>query len=390
MSVDVAVIGLGVHPFGRHEASGSEMAAFAIREALCDAGLKWRDLQFAFGGSIGSGPYVGVPSTETPDSVVSRVGLTGLPFVNVTNGCATAGSALAAAANTIRSGEFSLGLVVGFDKHSRGHFNLDPAWAGLPRWYGEVGMMVTPQFFAMRIQRYMHDHGISVATLAKVAAKASRNGALNPKAWRRRPFNEDEILGSRMVCHPLTQYMFCSPNEGAAAMVLCRSDDASRYTNQPVYLRAACVRTREVGSFDVFSPWIGPSGTSSPVVSASRACYEAAGIGPDEVEIAQLQDSDSGSEIIHMAETGLCADGEQERLVQADETEIRGRMPINTDGGLIANGEPVGASGMRQAYETVLQLRGGAGARQVPGDPRVGFTQVYGAPGVAACTIFTR
>ena len=102
-----------------------------------------------------------------------------------------------------------------------------------------------------------------------------------------------------------------------------------------------------------------------------------------------MQDSESGAEIMHMAETGLCADGEQEALIAAGETEIGGRLPVNTDGGLIANGEPIGASGMRQVHETVLQLRGDAGERQVPGSPRVGFTQVYGAPGVSACTCLT-
>ena len=107
------------------------------------------------------------------------------------------------------------------------------------------------------------------------------------------------------------------------------------------------------------------------------------------MQVAQIQDSESGAEIMHMAENGFCADGEQEALIQAGETEIGGRLPINTDGGLIANGEPIGASGLRQIYEVCLQLRGDAGARQVPGSPRVGFTQVYGAPGVGCCTLLT-
>jgi acetyl-CoA acetyltransferase len=127
----------------------------------------------------------------------------------------------------------------------------------------------------------------------------------------------------------------------------------------------------------------------SPTVYAAKAAYEAAGIGPEDVDVAQLQDTDAGNEVIHMAETGLCADGEQEKLVADGATEIHGSMPINTDGGLIANGEPIGASGLRQMHELVRQLRGEAGERQVPGNPRVGLAQVYGAPGTASATILS-
>ena len=108
------------------------------------------------------------------------------------------------------------------------------------------------------------------------------------------------------------------------------------------------------------------------------------------MQVAQIQDSESGAEIMHMAENGFCADGEQERMIGDGETEIGGRLPINTDGGLLANGEPIGASGLRQIHEVCLQLRGDAGQRQVPNAPRVGYTQVYGAPGVGCCTLLTR
>ena len=171
---------------------------------------------------------------------------------------------------------------------------------------------------------------------------------------------------------------------------MCRADQAHRYSDRPVYLRASTIRTRRFGSFEVFSPSLPVERTESPTVDAARACFEQAGIGPADVDVAQIQDSEAGAEIMHLAETGLCADGEQERMIAAGDTEIGGRLPINTDGGLIANGEPIGASGMRQVYETVLQLRGEAGDRQVPGEPRVGFTQVYGAPGVGACSILSR
>jgi acetyl-CoA acetyltransferase len=202
--------------------------------------------------------------------------------------------------------------------------------------------------------------------------------------------DEDEILAAPMLNYPLTQYMFCSPDEGAAAVVLCRADQARRYTDRPVFLKAATLRTRRFGSFEVWTPWLADEWSASPTVDAARACFEAAGVSPSDVQVAQVQDSEAGAEVMHMAETGLCEHGQQEALISAGETEITGCLPINTDGGLIANGEPIGASGLRQIYETALQLRGDAGDRQVPGNPSVGFTQVYGAPGVSCCTVLTR
>ncbi len=387
---DVAIVGIGIHPFGRHDGvSGVAMGAHATRAALADAGVAWRDLQFAYGGSLAS-MLPGNEGSGMADTLVNELGLSGLQFVNVANGCATAGSSLAAAVQAIESGQFDLGLAVGFDKHPRGMFNADPASAGIGQWYGEMGFMVTTQFFAMKINRYLHDWGISEATLAKVAEKAFRNGALNPNAWRHTPMSEDEINASRMLNHPLRQYMFCSPDEGAAAVIVCRADQAHRYSSAPVYVRGVTVRTRRFGTFEVFSPWLSAERTDSPTVDAARAVYEMAGIGPEDVQVAQIQDSESGAEIMHMAENGFCADGEQERMIFDGETEIGGRLPINTDGGLLANGEPIGASGMRQIHEIVLQLRGDAGPRQVPGDPRVGYTQVYGAPGIGACCVLSR
>jgi acetyl-CoA acetyltransferase len=265
-----------------------------------------------------------------------------------------------------------------------------PAAYGLGDWFGETGLMLTTQFFALKIQRYLHEHALSPRLLAKVAAKAFRNGARNPHAWRRKPLSEEEIGAAPMVSHPLTQYMFCSPAEGAVALVLCRAEDARRYTGRPVYLRAAVMRTRRFGSFEVFSPWLPLEWGDGPTVDASRAAFEAAGVGPGDVDVAQIQDTETGAEIMHMAETGLCAHGEQERLIAEGATEIGGALPVNTDGGCLANGEPIGASGLRQVYETVLQLRGDAGDHQVPGEPRVGFTHVYGAPGVSACTVLVR
>jgi acetyl-CoA C-acetyltransferase len=379
---DVAVVGLGIHPFGRHPGvSGLQMAAVAARGALADAGIGWQDVEFAAGGSDAAG---------NADTTVSVLGLTGVPFINVRNGCATGGSALTTAHAMLESGAAEIALVVGFDKHPPGAFNPLPEEWGLGSWYGETGLMLTTQFFAMKIQRYMAEHGISSSTLAKVASKAFDNGSRTPSAWRRQPLTEDEVLASKMVNNPLTQYMFCSPGEGAVALVLARGARAKALAATPVYLRSVAFRTRRFGSFEVFSPSVPIESAPSPTAEAAAAAFEQAGVGPGDVDVAQLQDTESGAEVMHLAETGLCRHGEQEHLIQSGATRLEGRLPVNTDGGCLANGEPIGASGLRQVHEVVLQLRGEAGDRQIAGRRRVGFTQVYGAPGVSACTVLTR
>ncbi|HET7202953.1 MAG TPA: thiolase family protein [Steroidobacteraceae bacterium] len=375
----VAIVGIGIHPFGRTPgSSGLQQGAYAARAALADAGVRWRDVQFAFGGSYSAG---------NADALGNELGLTGIPFINVLNGCATGGSSLIAACQQIASGASELGLVVGFDKHDRGAFNAQPSEYGLGDWYGQAGMMVTTQFFAMKLQRYLHDHGIGADALVRIAEKAYRNGALNPNAWRRTPIGFDEIKHSTMVNDPLTKYMFCSPAEGGVALVVCRGDHASRYTGAPVFVSAAAMRTRKAGAFEVYAPSIALDETPNATALAARAAYEMAGLGPKDIDVASIQDTESGAELMHMAENSFCEHGEQERMLAAGETEITGRLPINTDGGCLANGEPIGASGLRQVHEIVLQLRGAAGARQVPGAPRTGYTHVYGAPGVSAVTI---
>jgi acetyl-CoA acetyltransferase len=379
---DVAIVGIGIHPFGRTpDRTGLEQGAFAVRQALGDAGIGWGDVQFAYGGSQDGG---------NADTMVEELGLTGLQFINVANGCATGGSALISAYGAIRSGQYDLGLVVGFDKHEQGSFRVRPADWGLPEWYGEVGFALTTQFFAMKIQRYMALHGITDDALIRVAEKAFANGALNPTAWRRRALSYEEIAQSTMISDPLRQYMFCSPGEGAVALILASPKRVAQLTRNPVWLKGAAMRTRGAGSFEVFSPSLSVEDGEGATPIAARAAFAMAGIGPEEIDIAQLQDTESGAEIMHMAENGFCQDGEQEKWLRDGMTRLDGRLPVNTDGGCLANGEPIGASGLRQVYETVLQLRGDAGARQVPKRVRTGYTHVYGAPGVSAVTILAR
>ncbi|MCD1623403.1 thiolase family protein [Citromicrobium bathyomarinum] len=379
---DVCIIGVGIHPFGRTDGvEGIDQGVFAVREALKDAGVEWPDIQFAYGSSDAAG---------NPDTMVERLGLTGVQFINVRNGCAAGGSALFSAQMAIKSGDFDLGIAVGFDKHPRGAFDAKPAEYGLPDWYGEAGYMVTTQFFAMKIMRYMELHGISRDSLGRVAEKAFCNGAHAPHAWRREPIDLETILQAPMISDPYSKYMFCSPAEGGVALILASERKARELGCKPIRLKAATMRTRPPGSFEVFAPSIDIERGGTATALASAAAFEAAGIGPDEIDIAQLQDTEAGAEIMHMAENGFCADGEQEAWLAEGATAIDGRLPVNTDGGCIACGEPIGASGLRQVYENVIQLRGDAGARQVPGDPKTAYSHVYGAPGVSAVTILER
>jgi acetyl-CoA acetyltransferase len=376
---DVFIVGAGIHPFGRTEGvSGIDQGVFAVREALADAGVEWSDVQFAFGGSDAAG---------AADTMVDRLGLTGIQFINVKNGCAVGGSALFAASTTIKAGEFDLGVAVGFDKHPKGAFNAMPAEYNLPDWYGEAGYMLTTQFFAMKIRRYMHDCAISATSLGRVAEKAFRNGALAPHAWRREPIDLETIMNAPPVSDPYTKFMFCSPAEGAVALVLASEARARKLGKAAIRLKGATMRTRPPGSFEVFAPSIDVRRGGSATEIAARDAFALAGVGPEDIDVAQIQDTEAGAEIIHMAENGFCAHGEQEKWLAEGRTEIGGDLPINTDGGCLACGEPIGASGLRQVYENVVQLRGAAGRRQVPGAPKCAYTQVYGAPGVAATTI---
>ena len=174
---DVAIIGVGLHPFGRFPGkSAIHMGAEAVRAACADAGITWNDVQFAYGGSF---------EVDNPDAVVGQLGLRGIPFTNVYNGCATAASAIEATADAIRLGKYDLGVAVGMDKHGHGAFTSDPVHYGAPAWYGEIGHFLTTKFFAMKINRYMHDHGISHRNPgASCGQELSGTASRNPNAFR--------------------------------------------------------------------------------------------------------------------------------------------------------------------------------------------------------------
>ena len=378
MSDEIYIVGGGMTPFGRFDGEDPDLAEAAVRAALVDCGLSWTDVDFAVGGTNGE---------TKPDNLVGRLGLTGLPFVTVKNGCATGGVALMTARNGLIAEGADIACVVGYDNHARGAFNVSPARYGIGDWYGATGMMVTTSYFALKIQRYLHEHGMSPRTLGYVSEKAFEYGAAHPLAWRRKPISVDEAIESDMINDPLTRFMFCAPDAGAVSLVLARGPRAFDLCDAPIRLASVALKGRRPGSFEVFSPWLSPGPRTSPSIDASAAAFALAGISPADVQVAQVQDTESGAEIMHLGETGLVPHGEQEAGYLAGDYKVDGRLPVNTDGGCLANGEPVGASGLRQVHEVVRQLQGRAAGLQVPGGPRVGFTHVYGAPGISACTV---
>ncbi len=386
MANDIAIIGVGLYGFGRHnDISAIQMGVTAANRALDDAGINWRDVQVG---------YVGSLSVMMPETMTKYLGYTGMAMSKMFNGCATGGNLLLNTANAIRAGRGDIGICIGLDKHPKGAFSAGESMdsTALPQWYGDVGLTVNPQFFAMKIQRYMHDYGITPNALTATAVKAFQNGALNPAAWRRKALSAEEIDTSMMVCDPLRKYHFCSPSDGAAAAIVCRADLVKRIAPNatPIYLRAAEFVTRESGTIDVQATSFSTKATVGASERAAQLAFASAGIGPDEIDIVQCQDTEVGHEIMHLAELGLVKHGEQEGLIRDGGTSLNGRLPTNTDGGLLANGEPIGASGLRQVHEMVRQLRGVAGPHQVQRDLKTAITHVYGFPGSSCVTILSK
>ena len=214
---EVYIVGGGMTEFGRFDGEDQELAEQAMREALADCSITWNDVDFAVGGTNGE---------TKPDNMVARMGLTGLPFITVKNGCATGGVALMTARNGLIAEGRNVAVVVGYDNHARGAFAASPARYGIGGWYGETGMMVTTSYFALKIRRYLHEHGIDERTLGYVSEKAFDYGSAHPLAWRRKPVSVEEALESDMINAPLTRFMFCSPDAGAVALVLARGKRA--------------------------------------------------------------------------------------------------------------------------------------------------------------------
>ena len=379
--VPVEVAGIGLHPFGRFEdRTVTDMGVTAVRAALLDAGIDSSDrpgFQAAFCGTAYSGVAAG-------HKVLGALARTGMPIVDVEAGCASGGAALMLAASAIRAGQYDTVLVFGMEKMPRGIIRS----SFFEPWREQAGLAATPAYFALRAQRLMRERGLTKEHLAQVVVKNRAHGALNPDAMYQTETTVEAVLASRMVCEPLHLHMLCSPNEGAAAVVLRRG----RTGSGAIRLEAAVLRSHLPGSvLGEATPLAGidDSAITPPSTLAAEAAYAEAGIGPGDIDVVECQDTDAGRELLGWEELGLCAPGDQARILASGEANLGGARPINPSGGLLSKGEPLGASALGQVVELVRQLRGTAGARQ--GDTvRTALAHTVGRGANASVTILTR
>ena len=378
MTRTVEIAGIGIHPFGRFEdRTVTELGVTAVREALREAG----DPQFqaAFCGTA----YAGVAAGH---KVLGALGRTGIPIVDVEAGCASGGAALMLAGGAIRAGQYDCALVFGIEKMPRGIIRS----SFFEPWREEAGLAATPAYFALRAQRLMRESGVTKDQLAEVVVKNRAHGVDNPNAMFRSEVTVEQVLASRVVCEPLHLWMLCSPNEGAAAVVL-RAAPAGG-TGSRVTLEAAALRSHLPGS--VLSEGTPLSGLADddvepPTTLASRAAYEEAGVAPNDVDVVECQDTDAARELLSYEELGLCPRGDAGKWITEGVTRLGGRLPANPSGGLLSKGEPLGASALGQVVELVTQLRGQAGPRQVEG-ARVALGHTVGRGANASVVIVRR
>lgn len=353
ITTGVEIIGTGLHPFGRWgDKTAPAMGVDAVRAALGEAGFGpgERPFQAAFCATA----YGGVAAGHR---VLGGLALTGTPIVDVEAGCASGGAALMLAAGAIRTGQYDTVLVFGIEKMAKGIIRS----SFFEPWREAAGLAATPAYFGLRAQRLMRESGVTKQHLARIVVKNRRNGVDNPDAMFRTETTIDDVLGSRLVCDPLHLFMLCSPNEGAAAVVL-------RAGTGGVQLRAAELRSHRPGS--VLSEATPMSGVDDRDITAATslaadAAYETAGIGPDEIDVVECQDTDAARELLSYEELRLCPPGGAGEWAERGHTERAGPLPVNPSGGLLAKGEPLGASALGQVVELTRQLRGVAGDRQV-------------------------
>ena len=375
---EAEIIGVGMHKFGRFpEKNFMQIAGEAILRALEDAGIEWGKIQAAYCGTAYAGSAAG-------PKVTTKIGATGIPVVDFENACASGAAAVRAAVRDVRAGYHDLVLAVGFEKMPEGMM-ASPSYY---EWQRTMGLAANPIYFALEAKRLMVEYGVNEYHLAKVSVKNHRYSVHNPYSHYNKTFTVEDVLKSAMVCDPLRLLMFCQPNEGASALIISAQDIANKFSHRPVTIAASAVAS-PLYPLPVLPPTtsISTNKTSMHITKyTAQQAYEEAGIGPENLDVIELQDTDSGSELIAYEELDLCRAGECTRLIDEGIVEIGGKFPVNTSGGLMSKGEPVGASAIGQMVHLVQQLRGNAGPVQVEG-AQVGLSHVVGAGGNCAVTI---
>jgi len=355
----VVIAGVGMTPFVR--AAGvraSELAGQAAQQAITDCAIEPHRIEAIFAGS-------GRSTAGLAQRALLEIDLpSGMPAVNVENACASGSTALFLAWLAIASGLHDVVLVVGAETLSTGGTGpiaLDDEARE------EAPALTFPAWYALKANRMVQTGTATVEDLALVAVKNRQHGALNPYAQQREPVRLETVLASRMIADPLTLLQCCPSSDGGAAAVLC-SEQAAR--------SLGVTRVRIAG----ISLLSGRPHGAEPDVSvlAAQKAYEQAGIGPEDVSVAEVHDAFTVAELLHYESLGFCAPGEGPRLLRDRVTWLGGRLPISPSGGLIARGHPPGASGLAQVAELTWQLRGQAGPRQVDG-ARVALAHIQGA-----------
>ena len=359
---DVAVIGVGMVPFAKYpDKTLAEIGWPAVKMAIEDAGVQKRDIEAAYCGSALGGMMSG-------QRVLKQLGITGLPITNVENACSSSSSAFRQAYIAVAAGVYDIVLVLGVEKLTKfGGGTLPLEKEDFEVTHG----LVMPALYGMRARRYMHEYGLTEEQLAGVAVKAHKHGARNPEAQFRNEVTLEQVMGARKIAEPFTLLHCCPSGDGASAVVICSMDKARQYTTKPV--RVACSEVNSgkymTGFRDMTTPEI--------TVRGAKQAYEEAGIGPEDIDVAEVHDAFTIAELLYYEALGFCAKGDAAKLLEDGETSLGGRIPVNPSGGLLSKGHPIGATGTAQIAEVVRQLRGQCGDRQVEG-AKVALTHCTG------------
>lgn len=391
----VTVAGVGMHPWGKWGRSFVQYGVHAARQALGDAGVPWTDVDLVVGGETVRNGYAGYVAGST---FAQALGWNGARIATSYAACATGAQALDTARARILAGLCEVALVVGADTTPKGFLapNAGERWDD-PDWlrFRLVGM-TNPAYFAMYARRRMDLYGATPEDFAQVKVKNSRHGLANPNARYRKQVSVADVLASAVVSDPLHLLDICATSDGAAAVVLVSDDYARRHgLEEAVRMSAVSTVTPTFPNTVLDMPLLSTdaSGGHEPVhtfkESLAVAAYEEAGIGPEDVDVAEVYDLSTALELDWIEDLGLCKRGEAESLLRAGETTIGGRMPVNPSGGLACFGEAVPAQALAQVCELTWQLRGQAEGRQVEG-ARVGITANQGLFGHGSAVVLVR
>lgn len=395
MSKEVAILGVGMHPWGKWGKNFVEYGLKACRDALQDAGLAWSDIQFVSGADTMRCGYPGYVAGAT---FAQALGWSGARVASSYAACASGATAMNAARAQILAGLCDVALVVGADTTPKGFLAPtsgerpdDPDWLRF-RLLGATN----PSYFAFYARRRMDLYGATTRDFAKVKIKNAKHGLANPNARYRKEYTEEEVFKSPMVSDPLRLLDICATSDGGAAVVLSSMAYARKRTASPTMIAAISTVTPRYPNTIIEMPnFATDSGYSAPAPrvpfrdSIAAAAYEEAGIAPADVNVAEVYDLSTALELDWYENIGLCKAGDAEKLLNDGDTTIGGRVPVNPSGGLTCFGEAVPAQAIAQVCELVWQLRGQAQERQVDG-ARVGITANQGLFGHGSSVIVKR